>query len=373
MRGSFLINTRRGRVLLAAVILVAEFAVLEAGLRMTNSESAPAFQSLFMQDAQVGYRLRPSARATYTTMEYSTDLRINAQGVRDDEDIGPKAPDERRIVVLGDSLVMSIQVDFTDTYCHLLEQKLNTVDKAHRWRVINAGVQGYGPVDQWLFYRHVVEPLDPDLVIIVAFVGNAAAAVEKEALLAPGARPAEALGESAILRFRRIARRSMVWQFARMRWDQLRARFVSAAREPALSTYLSEPPPTVARGLDVTRRAIGLIASRAAERGARTAVVLMPARFQVDDGDFERLAAAIHEAGATLVRNAATERYRTALEPLGLPTFDMLPVLLAQPDRGGLFFQRNVHLTERGHRVAADALYRFLETGGLVVSTDRPR
>ena len=31
-------------------------------------------------------------------MEYSTDLRINAQGVRDDEDVGPKGPNERRIV-----------------------------------------------------------------------------------------------------------------------------------------------------------------------------------------------------------------------------------------------------------------------------------
>jgi hypothetical protein len=45
--------------------------------------------------------------------------------------------------------------------------------------------------------------------------------------------------------------------------------------------------------------------------------------------------------------------------------FDLLPVLEAQPDRKGLFFQRNVHLTTRGHQVVADALFQFLESSGL--------
>ena len=79
------------RVVLCLVILAAEFAVLEAGLRIHGGlDAAPAFQSLFMQDPAVGHRLRPNARARYTTVEFSTDLAINAQGVRDDEPIGPK-------------------------------------------------------------------------------------------------------------------------------------------------------------------------------------------------------------------------------------------------------------------------------------------
>jgi hypothetical protein len=359
--------TIRGRVILAALILVAEFAVLEAALRVqSGSEAAPAFQVLFMQDPRVGYRLRPDVTTTYATAEYSTHLHINAQGVRDDADIGPKAPDERRIVVLGDSLVLSVQVEFADTYCHLLEQKLNATDRGHRWRVINAGVQGYGPVDQWLFYRNVVETLQPDVVMVVAFVGNAAAAIEKEAWLDAGGPTEESTRATVTSGLRQVVKSSVVLQLARVRYDQLKARFTSAAREPALSTYLADPPPSVAHGLEVTRRAIGLIADRAAENHARTAVVLMPARFQVEDGDYGRLAAAITQAGGTLVRNAATDRYRTALEPLGLPTLDLLPALKRQPDPIGLFYQRNVHLTERGHRVVADALFQFLESNRLV-------
>ena len=65
------------------------------------------------------------------------------------------------------------------------------------------------------------------------------------------------------------------------------------------------------------------------------------------------------------MRNSATERFATALAPLGLPMLDLLPMLAAQPDRVGLFFQRNVHFTPRGHDVVADALFDFLETSGL--------
>ena len=75
--------------------------------------------------------------------------------MRDDEEIGPKAPDERRIVMLGDSLVLSVQVPFAQTFGELLERRLNARPSAYRYRVINAGVQGYGPVEELLFFRAI--------------------------------------------------------------------------------------------------------------------------------------------------------------------------------------------------------------------------
>ena len=91
----------------------------------------------------------------------------------------------------------------------------------------------------------------------------------------------------------------------------------------------------------------------------------MPARFQTDDEDYGHLAETVRAAGGVLVRNSSSERFATALAPLGLPMIDLQPVLAAQPDRVGLFFQRNVHLTARGHEVVAGALYDFMKTSGL--------
>lgn len=357
-------NSRPAKVALFGVMLAVQFVALEAGLRWYGgSEASPAFQQLFMQDPRVGHRLRPGASARYTTPEFSADITISPQGVRDDTPIGPKAADERRVVILGDSLVLSVQVDQDITFAEHLERGLNASGDGRRWRVINAGVQGYGPVDEWLFFKNVVLPLEPDLVLMMVFVGNdAVEAHDKEAWIAADGRPAGTGTEVAATQVRRLVRSSMVLQNVRLRWDLLKGTIAGAGTERPLTTYLADPPPEVTNGLVVSRQAFGLIAEAAAARGAQSGLVLMPARFQTDDADFGRLDAIVAGTGGRLIRHAATERFAEALAPLGLPTLDLLPVLSAQPDRVGLFFQRNVHLTPRGHRVVGEALTEFVRS-----------
>jgi len=307
----------RGLVLL--VLLLVEFAVLEAGLRVYGSfEGTTTFQSLFTSDPDVGVRLRPGASIRYTTVEFTTDIAVNAQGVRDDEPIGPKPSGERRIVVLGDSLVLSVQVPLAQTFCENLERRLNARGGPDRWRVINGGVQGYGPVQEWFFFDKIAAAFQPDVVLIVAFVGNdAIEAADAEAALDAG-HPLED-AQPQVNRLRRLVRSSIVLQSVRLRWDQLRGRVTTGTPERPLASYLADPPPIVSEGLGVSRRAFELIARRASGLGARTGLVLMPARFQTDDPDFGRLAAVVQEAGGELVRNSASDRFKAALEPIGAP------------------------------------------------------
>jgi hypothetical protein len=157
-----------------------------------------------------------------------------------------------------------------------------------------------------------------------------------------------------------------VWQAVRVRWDQLRGRLALGTPERPLATYLADPPSIVDEGLAISRRAFGRLAERAAAIGARTGVVLMPARFQVNDEDYGHLAAAVRDAGGVLDRQSASRRFGDALAPLGLPMIDLQPLLAAQPDPSGLFFQRNVHLTPRGHDLVSGILEAFLDTSGLL-------
>ena len=101
-----------------------EFALLEAGLRVYgSSEGTTTFQSLFMPDPHVGVRLRPGARIRYTTVEFTHGHRDQRAGrARRSSRSGPKAPDERRVLVLGDSLVLSVQVPLAQTFCKDLER-----------------------------------------------------------------------------------------------------------------------------------------------------------------------------------------------------------------------------------------------------------
>jgi hypothetical protein len=350
------------RLLIAAIVIAGEFAAFEAALRWRGgTEAAPAFQKLFVPDDRIGYRLRPGASTTFSTAEFTTDIVINDVGVRD-EPIPPKAPGERRIVVLGDSLVLAVQVPLQQTFCKVLERRLNAraAPGAH-YRVINAGVQGYGPIEELLFFRELAPALQPDLVVVTTFVANdAVEAFDAAWRLEPTrSRAAEARDETERT-LRRIVRRSIVLQVARRRVQQFAEGLGrSPAPERPVSTYLESPPHFITRGLDVARGAIETIAKEA--RGgwqAPTAVILMPARFQLDPAEYDRLRAVVDPMGGRLGVDLATERFSDALAGSGLPMLDMLPRFRQSPE--GQFFATTVHLTARGHETVAAALDAFL-------------
>jgi lysophospholipase L1-like esterase len=368
----------RRAAVFGAVTLVL-FVVFEAGLRIAGgSEAAPEFQRLFMPDATIGYRLKPGAQVRFKTDEFDTDIAINQSGVRDDE-VGPKAPDERRIVVLGDSLVMAVQVPATQTFCRLLQDRLNREHAAGgvRYRVINAGVQGYGPIEEYLFYKQVVRALKPDVVLVAVYVANDAI----EALNAPqrigaGANlPATTtVQETLRARFRRMTKSSMVLQILRLRAFSLGDHFGrDPGVQPALKTYLPTAPEEVGQGLRVVRDCLSGISALARADGARTGIVLIPARFQVDDRDFGYLTAQVAKSGVTISRNAGTDRFKESLAGWPDPVFDLLPELRGPDDRSRVFFERTAHLTPRGHEVVADALARFLSASGLVPTAEPAR
>ena len=87
-------------------------------------------------------------------------------------------------------------------------------------------------------------------------------------------------------------------------------------------------------------------------------IALMPARFQLDPAEFERLRAATEPMAGPIAKDIATERFAAALAPLGVPTIDLLPPLRSAPH--GQFFPGTVHLTPVGHETVAAALDAFI-------------
>ena len=362
--------TTRWRLAALAGIVLAQFAVFETALRIVGgSEAAPVFQRLFLDDPVIGYRLRPSTAVHFTTSDFSTDISINRAGVRDDE-IGPKRPNERRIVVLGDSAVLAVQVPLEQTFCKRLEAALNARVTGTRYRVINAGVQGYGPIEEALFFERVVAPLEPDLVIVVTFVANDAVEAFEQSfrLRADGTPGRPSSRQIATNRIRRIVRSSMVLQIARQRVGAVRDafRWEGAARpDLRLLTYASPEPLEITGGLEVSRTALRRIADDASDLHARTAIVLMPARFQLDAEELERLRGPVEQAGYRMDVDGASHRFASALAPLQLPMLDLLATFRSAPEPTTIFFASTAHLTPRGHAIAANAILAFLDAHAL--------
>jgi lysophospholipase L1-like esterase len=359
-------NARRATAFI--LIALAQFGIFEAALRTWgSSEAAPSFQGLFEGDPVIGYRLKPHARTHFATTEFATEIAINGAGFRDDEELGPKAADERRILLLGDSLVLSVQVPFAQTFGEILERRLNRRSAGVRYRVVNAGVQGYGPVEEQLFLRAIAKSVQPDLVIPIVFVGNdAEEAYGSQGKLTVHGAPATIEAASVVTRLRRLVRYSMVLQILRVRVLSATERITTtlAPPEPPLQSYAARPAARIGEGLAMARQSIEDIVRTSSSVGARTMVVLMPARFQVDDPDYERLKAIVAAAGGELVRDAASERFNHALSTLPVPKMDLLPALRRTLPGPDLFFQDTVHLTPHGHEVAAEALDEFIAQHG---------
>ena len=159
----------------------------------------------------------------------------------------------------------------------------------------------------------------------------------------------------------------MVLQVLRLRVTAATSRFAGVTGRPSRRCRATRhhPAPRIAQGLAITRRVVESMIAEAAARGARTAVVLMPARFQVDDADYGRLRQIVGEAGGELVRDGATSASSEALRGIDAPVFDALPALRAALPGPDLFFQQTVHLTPRGHEIVADALEQFHRGAGL--------
>ena len=159
----------------------------------------------------------------------------------------------------------------------------------------------------------------------------------------------------------------MVLQVLRVRvvsvTDRL-SNWVSPPEAP-LQTYAAKPAHRIDEGLRTSRECVEAIASDAAGIHAKTMVLLIPARFQVDDADYGHLKEAVTGAGGQLVRDAGSERFNEALAETALPRLDALPALRAALPGPDVFFQRTVHLTPRGHEIVAGALYEFIRSQGL--------
>jgi lysophospholipase L1-like esterase len=104
----------------------------------------------------------PGSVYIQTRSSYQVKYEINSQGFRGPEISSQK--EQRRLLVIGDSVVEGHGNEFTDTFSYLLGENL----QASGWEVINGGVQGGSPI----YYAANMErylSLQPDAMVIVLY------------------------------------------------------------------------------------------------------------------------------------------------------------------------------------------------------------
>jgi len=123
----------------------------------------------------LGWTHVPGASTVWTKEGHGL-VNINQAGYRDYERTLTPPPDTYRIAIFGDSQTAGFQVNLEETYGAILEKTLR--NSGRQVEVLNFGVSGYSPVQEWLLFREVGVNYHPDLVIFASFLDNDVAGVD---------------------------------------------------------------------------------------------------------------------------------------------------------------------------------------------------
>jgi lysophospholipase L1-like esterase len=267
--------------------------------------------------------------------------RINRHGFRGPEWSERKQADTLRVMLLGDSFAFGEGVRWEDTLGEQLEKRLAS-DLGVRVEVINVATSGWNTQDEGVYLSRMGRSFEPDLVLVLYVLNDAGYPV----------------GVDLWDEFRR-AYEVPAW----LRHSYL-ASFVYTriARDRGGRRYVES---MVASGQSESERWgwsfiwLERMKQSSGEIGARFAVALFPFLYRLDESHPFR---PLHEmVGSTCER-------------LGIPFLDLLGAFAGRDYADLWVHPSDQHPNEEGHRVAADAIARFVREAKLLsprASVDR--
>jgi hypothetical protein len=151
-------------------------AILELGVRLLPPPEAK-FQDLgdaYVCSPTLGWRGRANYQNDIVRPEFTRLLQFNDVGMHDTNHPLPKTENTFRILWLGDSFAEAVQMAEAQTAHQQLEDLLNQRlgNSGRAFEVIMAGVSGWGTGQQLAYYREYGRHYQPDLVLVLFFVGN---------------------------------------------------------------------------------------------------------------------------------------------------------------------------------------------------------
>ena len=157
----------RGRLLASGAALLLALLALEVLARLRFG--APLAERLpivlIQADEATGWRMVPS-QEHYTYLHH---VRVNALGLRGAE-VLQKAPGERRVLALGDSLIYGQGVAEEETVTAHLQAMLEVrAEPGTSWSVVNAGHRAYDTRQELALLEDLGAKIEPDVVVLFWF------------------------------------------------------------------------------------------------------------------------------------------------------------------------------------------------------------
>ncbi|MCK6456568.1 MAG: hypothetical protein L6Q92_08575 [Phycisphaerae bacterium] len=341
----------------------------------------------YFWDPVIGIRRAPNQSGAYTWGGHVNGrFRFNAQGWNHSRDyVVVKPPHGRRVCLVGDSFVESLQVQPDETMYALAEKAMSRPERPVEWYAF--GCSGFGAAQNYNVIRHYALDYQPDVVVMFFTENDVHDCSPYITKLEPYVSSYELderdelrpilSGEYRPAAWRRIVSRSALVRFA---WIHLQNK-IARSRAPAAEAALilregAQTLPSSSREkTDARERSWRLIeklltAARdeCRRQGATFAVVFRGCRTQLR-ADFEHrpyvpmprsedpwcLGARVGEMGREFIGPICGR--------LGIPYLDLTDALMQEARQTGRRhdFEGDAHFSPTGHAAAAKAMAAWIE------------
>lgn len=386
-----------GNLLLAAGAAAFTLLLLEGALRVLGLGAATEQATLLTRyDSVLGWSKTPGASATNVTSEYRATERINAHGLRGPERSLGKTPGTRRVLLLGDSFLEGYTVEEEALLSTVLEERLAAADPEGHYEVINGGTAGYSTDQELLFFDHIGAGYRPDVTVLLFYVNDVW--FNGQDHYWRGAKPYFELAEDGTLSLHNVPvpppdpdafafaveggtgltgairrvdgwlgahsrvyflLRSSVLQTPIVRGFMIRQGLAEVPGEWA--AWSADPGPAVVHAWRLTEALLAELRDHVRAAGSSFVVYYVPSRAAVDDADWQRTRRAYAMDGAewspsqdaTVLARVCTRQGLDCL--IDVDGFRTEQARLAA-EGAALYYQRDAHWTDQGHRFAADAI-----------------
>ena len=124
-------------------------------------------------DDETVYALIPNKITHLRYNNYNYLIKTNSLGFTSPEiDLENKAVNEVRLMIVGDAFSMPEGLNYEFSYPAILEKKLQELFPGKTIHVINAGVTGYGPNEEYAQVKKYIKLINPDIVINQLFINE---------------------------------------------------------------------------------------------------------------------------------------------------------------------------------------------------------
>ena len=145
--------------------------LLEIGARWLPPPYEADTGQIFSCHPTLGWTGAPNFAGVVEDPNFRQQVTFNSLGMHDTEHTTVKPPGTFRILMLGDSFVQAVQVSEAETSHQVLENLLNQQGQSH-FEVLSGGVVNWGTNQQLIYYRKQGRQFQPDLVLLLFYIGN---------------------------------------------------------------------------------------------------------------------------------------------------------------------------------------------------------